>query len=641
MTTNDGSASAQRPRALLLFLLVFVVSAGARAQSGLGPQETRFDGAAVFIDGKFVMDAGLLISGSKIRNVGVEIPDREDATRVDAKGKWITPVLIDASSVLGIEGALGGTQGRVGTKSTARPRHDVTALLDPFDVRPERDALAQGIGYVFLRYPSRSRFGGRGAAIRLSSKPADEATAWVMEGTRALQVRVADKGGPLARMLSVSAFEKELKSAKSYGEAWEKYRKALKEYEEKLAEWAKKQPKSKGGKSKSSKSKPESSKKKSSAGRRGARRRLPRSVDGSEVEAVRDAGIPVWATPAALVAKALADGRAVDVLPYPIPPAEYLQPRPTFPDDGTEPWQRTPQLGDPLDFSTLEVSVCPECGAAFEGKQKAHTHEEGWDFFEFAPTEPARPSSVAASFEGPVANRGKTKSSQSGAAPKKPRRPKIDPDKERIFAALKGKLKVRIEVHRAADIVAVLAVLKKYPLDAVLEGVTEGYLVADAIAEAGVPVLLNPWPRKPLQEKVDAGTGGGRSIQFGGRTFFFPRQQAASSPASDVRGSLSSRNAAVMKAKGVPVAIGSVGGNGQATLSLLARAGLAASEGFDRDAVLEAVTANAADILGLGAKIGRLAPGKKAAFVVWSGHPLDPTSRVETVYIDGKPVYSK
>ncbi|HGY92503.1 MAG TPA: hypothetical protein ENK43_15150 [Planctomycetes bacterium] len=640
MTTNDGSASAQRPSAPLLFLLVLVAAMGASAQSGLGPQETLFDGAAVFIDGKFVKDAGLLVSGSKIRNVGVEIPDRPDATRVDAKGKWITPVLIDASSVLGIDRALGGTPGRIGNNSSARPRHDVTDLLDPFDVRPERDALAQGIGYVFLRYPSRSRFGGRGSAIRLPAEPGDDASAWVVDGTSALQVRVADKGGPLARMLSVAAFEKELKSAKSYGEAWEKYRKALKEYEEKLAEWAKKQPKSKDDKSKSKKPKSEPSKKRVPARRRTPRRRPPRSVEAAPAE-VRDAVWPVWVTPAALVAKALSDGRPVDVLPYPIPPAELLQPRPTFPDDGTEPWRRTPQLGPPLDFSSLEVAVCPECGAALEGKQKTHSHEEGWDFFEFAPTEPASLSTVAPSFESPSAKNGKSKSSKSGAAPKKPRRPRRDPDKERIFSALKGKLKVRIEVHRAADIVAVLEILKKYPLDAVLEGVTEGYLVADAIAEAGVPVLLNPWPRKPRQEKKDSGAESGQAVHFGGRTFFFPRPRSTSPSTTDARGRFSPTNAAVLKAKGVPVSFASLGGNGRATLALLARAGQAATAGFDRDDVLEAVTANAADILGVGAKIGRLAPGRKAAFVVWSGHPLDPTSRVESVYIDGKPVFSK
>ncbi len=645
MTTNDGSASALRPSGPLLLLLVLAAAASAGAQTGLGPQETRFDGAAVFIDGQFVKNAGLLISGSKIRNVGTEVPERADATQVDATGKWITPILIDASSVLGIDRALGGTQGRVGTSSSARPRHDVTALLDPFDVRPQRDALAQGIGYVFLRYPSRSRFGGRGAAIHLPSGPADDASSWVVEGTEALQVRVADKGGPLARMLSVAAFKKELKTAKSYGEAWEKYRKALKEYEEKLAEWAKKQPKDKKGKSKPEKAESDPAKKKPSSGRRGRRSRRRRSVELEDVGAPALAApavrAPEWATPAAMVAKALAEGRAADVIPYPIPPAELLQPRPTFPDDGTEPWQQTPQLGDPLDFSSLEVAVCAECGAALQGKQKTHSHEGGWDFFEFAPAEPAAFSAVAAYDEPQAKKNGKDKSSKSDAAPKKPRRPRLDLDKERIFAALKGELKVRIEVHRAADIVAVLATLKEYPLDAVLEGVTEGYLVADEIAKAGVPVLLNPWPRKPEQEKAADGMGAGQSVNFGGRTFFFPRQRSAGASTGDARGRFSPRNAAVLKAKGVKVSFASLGANGQATLALLARAGRAATDGFDRNAVLEAVTANAADILGLGAKIGRLAPGKKAAFVVWSGHPLDPTSRVETVYIDGKTVYSK
>ena len=37
----------------------------------------------------------------------------------------------------------------------------------------------------------------------------------------------------------------------------------------------------------------------------------------------------------------------------------------------------------------------------------------------------------------------------------------------------------------------------------------------------------------------------------------------------------------------------------------------------------------------MGGEIGRLAPGRRADLVIWSGDPLEGTSAAEQVYIDG------
>ena len=60
----------------------------------------------------------------------------------------------------------------------------------------------------------------------------------------------------------------------------------------------------------------------------------------------------------------------------------------------------------------------------------------------------------------------------------------------------------------------------------------------------------------------------------------------------------------------------------------------------DAGAAMAALTRNAADLAGLGRAYGRLAPGARADLVLWSGHPLDAASRVRSVMIAGRTVWS-
>ena len=49
----------------------------------------------------------------------------------------------------------------------------------------------------------------------------------------------------------------------------------------------------------------------------------------------------------------------------------------------------------------------------------------------------------------------------------------------------------------------------------------------------------------------------------------------------------------------------------------------------------KALTSDAAKLAGVEARVGALQRGMDADFVLWSGHPLNLTSRVEAVYVDG------
>lgn len=89
---------------------------------------------------------------------------------------------------------------------------------------------------------------------------------------------------------------------------------------------------------------------------------------------------------------------------------------------------------------------------------------------------------------------------------------------------------------------------------------------------------------------------------------------------------------------GIPVAFGlDAPENGADTLRLSAAMCLRA--GMKPEAAIRALTIDAARIAGVAKRVGNLAAGLDADLVLWSGPPLDLTSSVEAVYVDGRRVY--
>src|SRR5204862_2999926 len=58
--------------------------------------------------------------------------------------------------------------------------------------------------------------------------------------------------------------------------------------------------------------------------------------------------------------------------------------------------------------------------------------------------------------------------------------------------ALDGKVPVIFAAHRADDMTTALRLAKEFNLKARLDLATEGYLMADALAEAKIPVVVHP-----------------------------------------------------------------------------------------------------------------------------------------------------
>ncbi len=67
-------------------------------------------------------------------------------------------------------------------------------------------------------------------------------------------------------------------------------------------------------------------------------------------------------------------------------------------------------------------------------------------------------------------------------------------------------------------------------------------------------------------------------------------------------------------------------------------AAMAVAYGLPPETALRAVTLSAADILGVGDRLGSLDVGKAATLIITDGHPLEVTTRVHLAFIDGRAI---
>jgi imidazolonepropionase-like amidohydrolase len=69
--------------------------------------------------------------------------------------------------------------------------------------------------------------------------------------------------------------------------------------------------------------------------------------------------------------------------------------------------------------------------------------------------------------------------------------------------------------------------------------------------------------------------------------------------------------------------------------NLVALTRVPGATGLDWNAAFEAISGGPADIVGLGDQIGTLRAGRRADVVIWDGDPLELSTGVDAVWIDG------
>jgi imidazolonepropionase-like amidohydrolase len=185
--------------------------------------------------------------------------------------------------------------------------------------------------------------------------------------------------------------------------------------------------------------------------------------------------------------------------------------------------------------------------------------------------------------------------------------PERDLSLEPLVEVLERKRTVHFHSHRADDLSSALRIAEEFNFEIVLHHVTEGYRIVDELVRRKVPVTLT---------LVDS-PGGKLEVA-----------------------ALLEENAAILNKAGVQVAVNTDDFITESRFFLRTGA-IAVRGGLTEDAALRALTINAADMLHLEDRVGSLAPGKDADFVILSGPPFSVYTHVLETYIDGVKVFDR
>jgi imidazolonepropionase-like amidohydrolase len=163
-----------------------------------------------------------------------------------------------------------------------------------------------------------------------------------------------------------------------------------------------------------------------------------------------------------------------------------------------------------------------------------------------------------------------------------------------------------------------IALAKELDYNLILDGVHEAWLIPGELSAAKVQVVLTPRSRRrPQPGKEDSS---GSSIE----------------------------TSAYLEKAGVPFTVVPVGSSvsldgipGRDLMSLPLEAAFAVRGGCSEQTALEALTINAARMLGLGDRLGSIEVGKDADFLILDGPPLDYRTYVKQAYVNGKLCYDR
>jgi len=179
----------------------------------------------------------------------------------------------------------------------------------------------------------------------------------------------------------------------------------------------------------------------------------------------------------------------------------------------------------------------------------------------------------------------------------------IDTKLESMIPVLNGERPILVSANRADQIQDAITWAGNENLEIIILGGADAHIVSDHLVENDVPVILTA-----------VLTSSGRDWEGYDARYELP---------------------AKLFRDGVRFAIG---GTSSAPYAhrLPYEAGAAIAYGLPANEALKAVTRYPAEILGLDRDIGSLDIGKKATFLITDGHPLEYSTTIEQVYVDGR-----
>jgi len=188
--------------------------------------------------------------------------------------------------------------------------------------------------------------------------------------------------------------------------------------------------------------------------------------------------------------------------------------------------------------------------------------------------------------------------------------PSRSPRQQALSDLLDGRLPAVLACELPVDVVNALAVMDEFGITGFVRLGENARKALPLLAERGVPVLL-PDDIEPLERDAENGREERR---------FLARE---------------ARDA------GVAVVIQANERSPYGMRSLWYQAAVAVSQGLTREEALRAVSLEPARTLGVDDRVGSITKGKDANLVLWSGDPLDPTSHVVRVYVEGDEAYDR
>lgn len=178
---------------------------------------------------------------------------------------------------------------------------------------------------------------------------------------------------------------------------------------------------------------------------------------------------------------------------------------------------------------------------------------------------------------------------------------------ESIVEALEGKRIIHFHTHRHDDIMTVIRLQREFGFRVVLHHVTDAWLVADEIAEAGIPssIIVLDTPGGKL-EAINLLYKSGRYLEEAGADVAFHTDDGVTDSRLFFR-----------------------------------MAAFAVRDGMSREKALEALTLAGARMLDLEDRVGSLEPGKDADFILLTGDPFSVYTHVQQTWIDGVKVFDR
>ena len=185
--------------------------------------------------------------------------------------------------------------------------------------------------------------------------------------------------------------------------------------------------------------------------------------------------------------------------------------------------------------------------------------------------------------------------------------PSRDLQMETLIEVLEGKRIVHNHTHRHDDILTAIRLADEFGYRMVLQHVSEGWKVAEEIANSsvlGASIIALDSPGGKL-EAIRLLNINGKNLEKAGASVAFHTDD----PIVDSR-------------------------------FFLRSAALGIREGMSREKALEALTIEGARMMDIEARVGSLEPGKDADFIVLSGDPFSVYTKVEQTWIEGENVWN-